>query len=122
MKKILFSLLALAFLPALLHANGDPVISYSAHIHSSLADVLYILDEPSVGLHPRDIERLKRSVLRLRDAGNTVLLVEHHPEMIRIADHIVDLGPGPGIDGGRIMFQALQTMGWSGKVWFNRWD
>ncbi len=76
------------------------------YINSSLADVLYILDEPSVGLHPRDIERLKRSVRRLRDAGNTVLLVEHHPEMIRIADHIVDLGPGPGIDGGRIMFEG----------------
>ncbi len=76
------------------------------YINSSLADVLYILDEPSVGLHPRDIERLQRSVRRLRDAGNTVLLVEHHPEMIRIADHIVDLGPGPGIDGGRILFQG----------------
>ena len=76
------------------------------YINSSLADVLYILDEPSVGLHPRDIERLKRSVRRLRDAGSTVLLVEHHPEMIRIADHIVDLGPGPGIDGGRIQFEG----------------
>ncbi len=76
------------------------------YINSSLADVLYILDEPSVGLHPRDIERLQRSVRRLRDAGNTVLLVEHHPEMIRIADHIVDLGPGPGIDGGRILFEG----------------
>ena len=76
------------------------------YINSSLSDVLYILDEPSVGLHPRDIERLKRSVRRLRDAGNTVLLVEHHPEMIRIADHIVDLGPGPGIDGGHICFEG----------------
>ena len=76
------------------------------YINSSLADVLYILDEPSVGLHNRDIERMKRSVQRLRDAGNTVLLVEHHPEMIRIADHIVDLGPGPGIDGGRIVFEG----------------
>ena len=76
------------------------------YINSSLADVLYILDEPSVGLHNRDIERMKRSVQRLRDAGNTVLLVEHHPEMIRIADHVVDLGPGPGIDGGRIVFEG----------------
>ena len=76
------------------------------YINSSLADVLYILDEPSVGLHNRDIERMKRSVRRLRDAGNTVLLVEHHPEMIRIADHVVDLGPGPGIDGGRIVFEG----------------
>ena len=76
------------------------------YINSSLSDVLYILDEPSVGLHNRDIERMKRSVRRLRDHGNTVLLVEHHPEMIRIADHIVDMGPGPGIDGGRIVFQG----------------
>ena len=76
------------------------------YINSSLSDVLYILDEPSVGLHNRDIERRKRSVQRLRDHGNTVLLVEHHPEMIRIADHVVDLGPGPGIDGGRIVFQG----------------
>ena len=76
------------------------------YINSSLADVLYILDEPSVGLHNRDIERMKRSVQRLRDAGNTVLLVEHHPEMIRIADHVVDLGPGPGIDGGSIVFEG----------------
>ena len=76
------------------------------YINSSLADVLYILDEPSVGLHNRDIELMKHSVRRLRDAGNTVLLVEHHREMIRIADHIVDMGPGPGIDGGRIVFQG----------------
>ena len=76
------------------------------YINSSLSDVLYILDEPSVGLHNRDIERMKRSVQRLRDAGNTVLLVEHHKEMIRIADHIVDMGPGPGIDGGHIVFQG----------------
>ncbi len=76
------------------------------YINSSLADVLYILDEPSVGLHNRDIERMKRSVQRLRDHGNTVLLVEHHKEMIRIADHIVDMGPGPGIDGGRIVFHG----------------
>ena len=76
------------------------------YINSSLSDVLYILDEPSVGLHNRDIERMKRSVQRLRDHGNTVLLVEHHKEMIRIADHIVDMGPGPGADGGRIVFQG----------------
>ncbi len=76
------------------------------YINSSLSDVLYILDEPSVGLHNQDIERMKRSVRRLRDAGNTVLLVEHHKEMIRIADHIVDMGPGPGIDGGHIVFEG----------------
>ncbi len=76
------------------------------YINSSLADVLYILDEPSVGLHNRDIELMKHSVQRLRDAGNTVLLVEHHREMIRIADHIVDMGPGPGIDGGHVVFEG----------------
>ena len=76
------------------------------YINSSLSDVLYILDEPSVGLHNRDIELMKRSVLRLRDAGNTVLLVEHHRELIGIADWVVDLGPGPGADGGRIIFEG----------------
>ena len=76
------------------------------YINSSLSDVLYILDEPSTGLHNRDIELMKHSVCRLRDAGNTVLLVEHHPEMIRIADHIVDMGPGPGSEGGRIVFEG----------------
>ena len=76
------------------------------YINSSLSDVLYILDEPSVGLHNRDIELMKRSVLKLRDAGNTVLLVEHHRELISIADWVVDLGPGPGADGGRIIFEG----------------
>ena len=76
------------------------------YINSSLSDVLYILDEPSVGLHNRDIERMKRSVRKLRDHGNTVLLVEHHPEMIRLADHVVDLGPGAGAEGGRILFEG----------------
>ncbi|MBP3828681.1 MAG: ATP-binding cassette domain-containing protein [Bacteroidaceae bacterium] len=76
------------------------------YINSSLADVLYILDEPSTGLHNRDIELMKHSVRRLRDAGNTVLLVEHHREMIGIADHVVDIGPGPGIDGGRIVYEG----------------
>ena len=76
------------------------------YINSSRSDVLYILDEPSTGLHNHDIQLMKRSIQRLRDAGNTVLLVEHHQEMIRMADHIVDLGPGPGIDGGRIVFEG----------------
>ena len=76
------------------------------YINSSLSDVLYILDEPSTGLHDYDIELMKHSVRRLRDHGNTVLLVEHHKEMIRIADYIVDMGPGPGIDGGHIVFQG----------------
>ena len=76
------------------------------YINSSLSDVLYILDEPSTGLHNHDIELMKHSVRRLRDAGNTVLIVEHHREMIRMADHIVDMGPGPGSDGGHIVFEG----------------
>lgn len=76
------------------------------YINSSLSDVLYILDEPSTGLHNHDIQLMKRSVARLRDAGNTVILVEHHREMIGIADHIIDMGPGPGIDGGHIVFEG----------------
>ena len=76
------------------------------YINSSLSDVMYILDEPSIGLHNRDIERMKHSVRRLRDAGNTVLLVEHHREMIGIADHVVDMGPGPGSEGGEIIFEG----------------
>ena len=76
------------------------------YINSSLSDVMYILDEPSTGLHDHDIQLMIHSVQRLRDAGNTILLVEHHKEMIRMADHIVDMGPGPGIDGGRIVFEG----------------
>ncbi len=76
------------------------------YINSSLADVLYILDEPSVGLHNHDITLIKKSVRRLRDHRNTVILVEHHKEMIRLADHIVDMGPGAGIAGGQIMYEG----------------
>ena len=76
------------------------------YINSALSDILYILDEPSVGLHSHDIHLLKASVRKLRDHGNTVLLVEHHKEMIRIADHIVDMGPGSGMEGGQILFEG----------------
>lgn len=76
------------------------------YINSSLADVLYILDEPSVGLHNHDIALMKNSVRKLRDHGNTVILVEHHKEMIRIADNIVDMGPGAGAEGGQILYQG----------------
>lgn len=74
--------------------------------NSSLSDLLYILDEPSVGLHSHDIHRLREAVQQLRDGGNTVLLVEHHKEMIQAADWVVDMGPGPGSEGGRILFQG----------------
>jgi len=72
-------------------------------IGSGLVGVLYILDEPSIGLHPRDNERLLRSLLRLRDMGNTVLVVEHDEDTMRAADHIVDFGPGPGVRGGQVV-------------------
>ena len=76
------------------------------HLGSSLTDVTYVFDEPTIGLHPHDIERMNQLLLRLRDKGNTVLVVEHKPEMIRIADHVVDLGPGAGTAGGRICFEG----------------
>ena len=73
---------------------------------SSLTDVTYVFDEPTVGLHPHDIARMNDLLLRLRDKGNTVLVVEHKPEAIAIADHVVDLGPGAGVDGGEVMFEG----------------
>lgn len=76
------------------------------YINSALSDILYVLDEPSVGLHSRDIHLLKNSVRKLRDHGNTVLLVEHHKEMIKIADHVVDMGPGSGMAGGSILYEG----------------
>ncbi len=76
------------------------------YINSGLSDILYVLDEPSVGLHSHDIRLLKESVRKLKEHGNTVLLVEHHKEMIRIADHVVDMGPGSGVEGGHVLFQG----------------
>ena len=73
---------------------------------SSLTDVTYVFDEPTVGLHPHDIARMNDLLLRLRDKGNTVLVVEHKPEMIDIADHVVDLGPGAGTAGGEVVFEG----------------
>ncbi|MDQ2583956.1 excinuclease ABC subunit UvrA [Saccharothrix yanglingensis] len=76
------------------------------HLGSSLTDVTYVFDEPTVGLHPHDIQRMNDLLLRLRDKGNTVLVVEHKPEVIAIADHVVDLGPGAGAAGGTICFEG----------------
>ncbi|MDO5092566.1 MAG: excinuclease ABC subunit UvrA, partial [Propionibacteriaceae bacterium] len=76
------------------------------HLGSSLTDVTYVFDEPSIGLHPHDIQRMNQLLLELRDKGNTVLVVEHKPELIAIADHVVDLGPGAGRDGGQICFEG----------------
>ncbi|MFS2030613.1 MULTISPECIES: ATP-binding cassette domain-containing protein [unclassified Curtobacterium] len=76
------------------------------HLGSSLSDVTYVFDEPSTGLHPHDIERMNGLLLRLRDKGNTVLVVEHKPEVIAIADHVVDLGPGAGTNGGALCYEG----------------
>ena len=76
------------------------------HLGSSLTDTTYVFDEPTIGLHPHDIQRMNDLLLRLRDKGNTVLVVEHKPEVIAIADHVVDLGPGAGTAGGEVVFQG----------------
>lgn len=76
------------------------------HLGSALTDVTYVFDEPTVGLHPHDIARMNELLLQLRDKGNTVLVVEHKPEVIAIADHIVDLGPGAGGDGGQVVYEG----------------
>ena len=76
------------------------------HLGSSLTDVTYIFDEPTIGLHPHDIARMNDLLLRLRDKGNTVLVVEHKPEAIAIAEHVVDLGPGAGSAGGEVVFEG----------------
>ena len=85
------------------------------HLSSSLTDVTYVFDEPTIGLHPHDIQRMNTLLLRLRDKGNTVLVVEHKPETIAIADHVVDLGPGAGSSGGEVVFEGtvdgLRTSG-----------
>jgi excinuclease UvrABC ATPase subunit len=85
------------------------------HLGSSLTDVSYVFDEPTIGLHPHDIQRMNDLLVRLRDKGNTVLVVEHKPEVIAIADHVVDLGPGAGTAGGEVVFEGsldgLRTSG-----------
>jgi excinuclease UvrABC ATPase subunit len=85
------------------------------HLGSSLTDVTYVFDEPTTGLHPHDVQRMNALMLRLRDKGNTVLVVEHKPEVVAIADHVVDLGPGAGAAGGTVCFEGtveeLRTSG-----------
>lgn len=85
------------------------------HLGSALTDVTYVLDEPTTGLHPHDVQRMNDLLLRLRDKGNTILVVEHEPETIKVADHVVELGPGAGSAGGRVVFEGtvdgLRTSG-----------
>jgi len=76
------------------------------HLGSALTDVTYVFDEPTIGLHPHDIQRMNGLLLQLRDKGNTVLVVEHKPEVVAIADHVVDLGPGAGTGGGQVVFEG----------------
>jgi excinuclease UvrABC ATPase subunit len=76
------------------------------HLGSSLTEMLYVFDEPSIGLHPHDVERLTRLLRQLRDKGNTILVVEHDPDVVAVADHVVDLGPGAGTAGGEIVFEG----------------
>lgn len=81
-------------------------IKMSKHLNSSLTDILYIFDEPSTGLHPHDIIGINKIFKGLKDKGNTVVIVEHDPDVIKIADHIIDMGPKPGIHGGEILFEG----------------
>ena len=76
------------------------------HLSSALTDVTYVFDEPTAGLHPHDIQRMNQLLLRLRDKGNTVLVVEHNPDVIAMADHLIDVGPGAGADGGELVYQG----------------
>ncbi|WP_063051000.1 ATP-binding cassette domain-containing protein [Nocardia arthritidis] len=93
------------------------------HLGSSLTDVTYVFDEPTIGLHPHDIQRMNDLLLRLRDKGNTVLVVEHKPEAIAIADHVVDLGPGAGAAGGAVCFEgSIEGLRASGTVTGRHFD
>jgi excinuclease UvrABC ATPase subunit len=76
------------------------------HLGSSLSDVTYVFDEPTIGLHPHDVDRVNRLLVALRDKGNTVLVVEHEPRVIAIADRVVDMGPGAGVHGGTVVFEG----------------
>ncbi len=87
------------------------------HLGSSLTDVTYVFDEPTIGLHPHDVQRMNDLLLQLRDKGNTVLVVEHEPETIAIADHVVDLGPGAGSGGGTICYEgSVEGLRGSGTI------
>jgi excinuclease UvrABC ATPase subunit len=87
------------------------------HLGSSLTDITYVFDEPTVGLHPHDVQRMNTLLLRLRDKGNTVLVVEHKPDVIAIADHVVDMGPGAGGNGGSVTFEGtVERLRESGTV------
>ena len=101
--------LSLARSAATLSGGEAQRIRLASQIGSGLVGVLYVLDEPSIGLHQRDNQRLIGTLMRLRDLGNTVIVVEHDEETIRVADHVVDIGPGAGEHGGRIVHSGPVT-------------
>ncbi|MFD2164535.1 excinuclease ABC subunit UvrA [Paradesertivirga mongoliensis] len=94
------------------------------HLGNSLENLLYIFDEPSIGLHPKDLDNISSIINKIRNKGNTVLIVEHDPDIIKIADHIVDIGPGAGVDGGQIVYQGsfndLKTSGSRTGAYFSQ--
>jgi excinuclease UvrABC ATPase subunit len=93
------------------------------HLGSSLSELLYIFDEPSIGLHPSDVDRINKLILQLRDKGNTVLIVEHDPDVIRIADHVVDMGPRAGKHGGHIVYEGpLEGLKYAQSVTATYWQ
>ena len=98
------SIFPLAVRPVRCPGGEAQRIKLVRHLGSSLTDVTYIFDEPTIGLRPHDIAAMNGSLIALRDKGNTVLVVEHRPETIRIADHVIDLGPGAGTARGQICF------------------
>ncbi len=101
--------LSLSRATATLSGGESQRVKMVRHLSSSLTETLYIFDEPTIGLHPHDIQRLNKTLTKLRDVGNTVLVVEHEPEVMAIADHIVDMGPGAGSAGGTVAFQGPFT-------------
>ncbi|WP_317636604.1 excinuclease ABC subunit UvrA [Xylocopilactobacillus apicola] len=96
-------------------------VKIAKFLTSSLTDLVYILDEPSVGLHPHDIKLIKNALVGLKDQGNTVLVVEHNPEMIAMAEYIVEIGPEPGENGGKITFEGTYSELRASKTLTNRW-
>ena len=84
-------------------------INLTTALGTSLVNTLFVLDEPSIGLHPRDMHRITQAMLRLRDAGNTLVVVEHDPAVMLAADRIVDMGPGPGERGGQVVFDGTPS-------------
>ena len=91
-------------------------IRLASQIGAGLVGVMYVLDEPSIGLHPRDNERLLNTLIHLRNLGNTVIVVEHDEDAIREADHIIDIGPGAGVHGGQVITKAQPKRLWQTQI------